>query len=301
MMSALILALGAALFTILGFRELFEPTLKITFMAASIELGKVVAVSVIYQFRDIMNFMWKSILFLLIIVAMGVTSMGVYGYLSSSYQKDSLSLTQNKARLELLDKRKTALEYRLKGIDTQIQEVPETYVTKRMELMSIFKPERDAILKEMETLDNKKLSLRLEQINQETEFGAILLLAKSIEWLDPAKSMLYFILAVIFIFDPMAIALTYAANVGYANAAKRIDEQKNSKIIHEIATDSTDMLTKFDSILKDAKADKRDTDDAINSVADSVNKIAEDVGDLKNQKPVNPRAEVIDSMRNQKT
>jgi hypothetical protein len=218
MVTALALAAGAALFTVLGFRELFETSFKVTYMAGIIEFGKIMAISALYQFRHYLSWIWKFILLLLILVAMAVTSMGVYGFLSSSFQKDSLEITQNQAKYELLDQRKATLEQRLEGIDIQIQEVPESYVTKRMELISTFKPERDAILQELNEIEEQRTDLTLQRIEKETEFGAIILLAKSVDWLDESQAMLYFILAVIFIFDPLAVCLTYVANVGLEKA-----------------------------------------------------------------------------------
>ena len=288
MVSALALAFGAALFTVIGFRELFQPTFNITYMAATIELCKIVAVSALYQFRHILGWVSRIFLYILVAGAMAVTSMGVYGYLSSSFQKDSLSRTQNESRLELLDNRKAALEGRLADMDQQIAAVPETYVTKRMELIATFKPERQEVLTEIQELDDRKLELTLEQIEKETEFGAIILLAKSVDWLNEEQAMLYFIFLVIFIFDPMAIALTHAANVGFANTANQRGEERKEKIQEAIASgDTSDILDDLKGMLGDA----------INPVAESVSKVSEEVENLKSQKPTNPRADVIDSMR----
>jgi len=295
MITALTLAFGAALFTVLGFRELFEPSLKITFMAASIEVGKIVAVSAIYQFRNILSILWKSIIFSMIIIAMAVTSMGVYGYLSSSYQKDSLSVTTNDARTTLLDSRKVVLTDRLAGMDTQIANVPEAYVSKRMELIATFKPERQAIITELDELEQKKLDLTLERIEKETEFGAILLLSKSIDGLESSKAMLYFILAVIFIFDPMAISLTYAANVGYHNAANRPKEEKVVPVSDP--DDNDELINKLDSLIESTEESKKESKDAIDSIADSVESVSKELDVLKQQEPKDKRASVVDNMR----
>jgi len=296
MITALSLAFGAALFTVLGFRELFEPTLKITYMAATIEVGKIVGVSVIYQLRDILSMLWKGIIFSMIIVAMAVTSMGVYGYLSSSYQKDSLSITQNDARLTLLDNRKTVLTDRLAGMDLQIANVPETYVTKRMELIGTFKPERQSILEELDDLGQKKLDLTLERIEGEAEFGAILLLSKTIEGLESGKAMLYFILAVIFIFDPMAISLTYAANVGYYNAVNRAKEERE---VPE-RDDNGELISKLDSFIENAEVENKESKEAIASIASSVEDVSTELTDFKQRKPTpDKRSSVVDGMRKQ--
>lgn len=295
MITALSLAFGAALFTVLGFRELFEPTLKITYMAASIEIGKIVAVSAIYQFRHILSILWKSILFSMILIAMAVTSMGVYGYLSSSYQKASLLIVQNDARLSILDSRKIVLTDRLSGMDVQIANVPESYVTKRMELIAAFKLERESILTELDGLGQKKLALTLERIEKETEFGAILLLSRSIEGLESNKAMLYFILAVIFIFDPMAISLTYAANVGYYNAAHRLKKEEE---LPERG-DNGELMSKLDSLMKSAEENKKESKEAIASIASSVDDVSAELTNLKKIEPKDKRSSVVDGMRNQ--
>jgi hypothetical protein len=277
MLVALAIAAGAALFTVLGFRELFEPSLKIMYMAAVIEVGKVMAVSALYQFRDIIGWAWKSVLFILIIIAMAVTSMGVYGYLASSYQKDTLAITQNDARIELMDSRRERLEQRLENIDAQIAEVPETYVSKRMELIATFAPEKESVVQELDQLAREESEIKLERIEQQTEFGAILLLAESVDWLDPTNAMLYFILAVIFIFDPMAVVLTYVANVGFANISNKKQQEMDIDTIN--------------SVMGQIKSDQVD-------ITDALTKALEKVDSIQSPSP-NSRSGIIDSMRKQ--
>ncbi len=226
MFAAMSLAGGAALFTILGFRDLFEPTILITLMAASIEFGKIVAVSAMYQLRNVINWYWKSIVLIMILASMLVTSMGVYGYLSSAYQRDSLKLTQSNTQLQNIIDRKAVLEARITSFDKQIADIAPNYITKRIELINTLKPERVIILSELELLNKQELDFKLIKVSNEVELGGIVLLAKSVDWLDESKSMLYFIALIIFIFDPLAIVLTYIANVGYYNASHRKDEPK---------------------------------------------------------------------------
>jgi hypothetical protein len=246
-------------------------------MAAVIEVGKVMAVSALYQFRDIIGWAWKSVLFILIIIAMAVTSMGVYGYLASSYQKDTLAITQNDARIELMDSRRERLEQRLENIDAQIAEVPETYVSKRMELIATFAPEKESVVQELDQLAREESEIKLERIEQQTEFGAILLLAESVDWLDPTNAMLYFILAVIFIFDPMAVVLTYVANVGFANISNKKQQEMDIDTIN--------------SVMSQIKSDQVD-------ITDALTKALEKVDSIQSPSP-NSRSGIIDSMRKQ--
>jgi hypothetical protein len=304
MITALTLAFGAALFTVLGFRDLFGETFNITYMAATIEVGKIICVSAIYQFRNILGWWIKSALFALIIAAMVVTSMGVYGFLSGSYQKDSLYITQNEARLTILEKRKTVLEGRLDGMDVQIASVPETYVTKRMELMDKFAPERDRVMSEIDKMEENKLTLTLERIDSESEFGAILLLARSIEGIEPDKAMLYFIFLVIFIFDPMAITLTYTANVGYYNAnnTRREEEEEVPTVVeHTEPQDNTDVMNRLNEVMETVDGDREEGVERWEGVMDTLKQVSEDLVNIRNQKPTDARADVVESMRNQTT
>lgn len=283
MITALAIAVGAALFTVLGFRELFEPSIKTTYMAVGIEVGKIICLSALYQFRNIISWFWKGILLLLVLVAMAITSAGIYGYLSSAYQRDSLNITQNEQRLEIISSRKEQLESRLENIDEQISNVPETYVTKRMELIETFGPEKDSIITELNELARQESDLKIERIEQETEFGAIILLANAIEWMDTSKAMLYFILAVIFIFDPMAVVLTYLANVGFAHASTKSDQQKET--INE--ADTNDMITELRNNQETTKEE----------LAKALNSLNQKLEDISGSETESPRANILDQMR----
>ena len=70
---------------------------------SSIELSKIVATSAIHTYSNILNWGYKTLLSLGIIIAMAITSMGVYGFLSSAYKSTSLELTSINAELGLID------------------------------------------------------------------------------------------------------------------------------------------------------------------------------------------------------
>ena len=188
-------------------------------MASTIEFGKIIAISALYQGRKVFSVPLKALLSVIIVGIMVITSMGVYGFLSSSYQEGMVGLEQVNNKKEMLEEREEELRDRLELINNQIAEVPETYVTKRMELIDKFGPEKEKILSKITELENKQLDISSEKINKESEIGPVIVLSKSVPWLNEDKAMLYFILLVIFIFDPLAVTLTYAANVGFERAA----------------------------------------------------------------------------------
>ena len=283
------LAGGAALFTVLGFRELFEASILITFMAASIEVGKIVAVSALYQFRKILNWFTKLIILVMILIAMAITSMGVYGYLSNACARDSLAINQNTARTELIVDRKATVEARLGQIDADINRIGDNYISKRMELIDKYAPEKERLTNELFELQQQESELKLTQLEKESEFGAIVLLAKSVDWLDESQSMLYFIGLIIFVFDPLAIALTYVGNVGYANVVARKEEQEDEELKLALGgSDPQDLL--------DAIGDKLDEQNT--KTDEKLTKLSEEIADVRASKPKpSGKGKVLDSMR----
>ena len=54
-------------------------------MTGSLEIGKLVAASFVYRFWNIVNWLQKAYMTFAVIVLIGITSMGIFGFLSNSY------------------------------------------------------------------------------------------------------------------------------------------------------------------------------------------------------------------------
>src|SRR5690554_2315637 len=86
--TALSVASAAAFFSILGLIETFTMTTIV--WGSVIEGGKLVAASFLYRFWNQISILWKAWLTFTIIVLMLITSLGIFGHITVSYQKDSL-------------------------------------------------------------------------------------------------------------------------------------------------------------------------------------------------------------------
>jgi hypothetical protein len=94
---ALLLAFCAAFFSIVGLSKLFAgAALAIITMASTLEASKLVIASFLYQFWNTVNKTLRAYLLVAVSIIMIITSIGIYGFLSSAYQttKSKYDLTQ---------------------------------------------------------------------------------------------------------------------------------------------------------------------------------------------------------------
>lgn len=93
-----------------------------------IEIAKIVATSAIHTYGKIIGKLYTLLLSLFIVISMLITSMGIYGFLSSSY-KDSytrMEITNNK--IELLVEQKTNIQTQLTQLNTDKNSFNQTSI-----------------------------------------------------------------------------------------------------------------------------------------------------------------------------
>jgi len=93
------IAACAAFFSVTGYSQLFGGNqLTIAIMMGFLEAGKLVCASAAYRFRKIAPIWTKIALYFFTIVMMVITSTGIFGYLSSSYEEVSQQLELQETR-----------------------------------------------------------------------------------------------------------------------------------------------------------------------------------------------------------
>ena len=101
MLAAFSIAGSAAFFSVTGLASTFHGTYwSVITMGGSLEFGKLVATSYLYKFWTKTHFILKTILLTLILTLMLITSVGIFGYLSASYQSDSIPLKQIEQKIK---------------------------------------------------------------------------------------------------------------------------------------------------------------------------------------------------------
>ena len=113
-LSALSVSASAAFYSISGLSKLFAgAAFAVIVMAASLEVAKLVIASLLYQYRKTLPFLLKAYLSIACVVLILITSMGIYGFLSSAYQDTANKEGNVEARIVLIETKRDNVKEQL--------------------------------------------------------------------------------------------------------------------------------------------------------------------------------------------
>ena len=281
-LAALFIAFNAAFFSVTGLAKLFAgASLSVILMASSLELAKLIVAGYLYNYWEKINKGFRIYLLGATLVLVLITSLGIYGFLTSAFQDTfkSYSVT-SKEKLFLQQKEKfwsddvarydTELERISENISTlssaktqQIQyrdsdgslrnSVSTTELRAAQQRISIEEQNRKEVQskRQIATDSLQSIQLKILEIDTNTEVGSELgpleymsgLLGKPMDVI-----INWFILIIIFVFDPLAVALVVAFN----NALK-VDkgEEDKKKVIQKRELYGDDLSEKGMDVLID--------------------------------------------------
>ena len=233
-LSALLIAGSAAFFSVFGLSKLFAgASLSVIIMAGSLEFGKIVGASFLYRYWNKIHTCLKIYMTVGGITLVGITSAGIFGFLSNAYQgatinfeKQSTTLLYKEDRLDQLEEDKVYLKEEL---EQSIASLPDNYITAKRKLREEYNPKvlqlNDEILKTKQEVGDLKVAL----VETGVDVGPAIYLARVFNT-DIDTVVKFFIFILIFVFDPMAISLVIAYN--------RVieDEHKKDKRVDKLFT-----------------------------------------------------------------
>ena len=112
--SALFIAGCSAFFSVRGLGLLFVGSeIPVMVMAASLEVGKLVAASFLYRYWDRINGAMRFYLTLAVVLLIGITSLGNYGYLARAYEKTTTQIQRNELEIAALEKEILDVQHRI--------------------------------------------------------------------------------------------------------------------------------------------------------------------------------------------
>lgn len=243
--TAITIALVAAFFSVYGIATLFAGAFTLTaVMASALEVGKLVAVTYLYRYWKKTKGFLKAYLSIATLVLMLVTSLGIFGYLSAAYQQSSIEYKAAQDKIVMIEGQKTYLNDRIAQAKTrittlndmrQIQEarmsevLTNAFLTRNpIQLKQIqdqtadliksadadIKTENERIQStadEIASIDQRVNELKFSAANKK-DIRTFQFVADQFDTtLD--KVAKWFILTLIFVFDPLAVALILAYNV----------------------------------------------------------------------------------------
>lgn len=222
--STMAIAGSAAFFSVYGLAQVFSGAfLSVIVMGASLEAGKLVAASFLYRCWDKTSLFLRTYLMVAILVLMGITSMGISGYLTSAYQIDTISLRDMDEKLTAYKEEREQLQNRKREMDEQIRTNTEAnYVSAAQRLMESFKPEYQKIDAKLATLQTDIASLQTEKITTESKVGPIIFISRVLK-AETDDAIFWLVILLVTVFDPLAVALTIATNIAIR---ARIEERK---------------------------------------------------------------------------
>ena len=256
-LSALAVSASAAFYSVSGIMKLFAgASLAVGIMAGSLEVAKLVIASLLYQYWTELNKFLRTYLTIAAFVLILITSAGIYGFLSSAYQE-----TANRAGI--VDQKILALETKKKlyegtregiykekeslaGLKESLSKGSTTQFTDRKGNLVV--RSNNASIKQIQSASNsdEKLSNKLDVVNDSifslenkilevktnstvtSELGPLKYLS-GLTGQPMDKIINWFLLIIIFVFDPLAIALVIAANFAFT----RKEKQPTGKLTEE--------------------------------------------------------------------
>lgn len=246
---AFLLASVSGFFSVWGLASTFSGIFwSVIAMGVALEYGKLIASSFLYRYWDDIHKPLKIYLMSGVVSLMVLTGLGHFGYLSSGYQSDVLPLKQKQAQVNMLEEEKTRLYDRKKQIDDlladrgpeirSIQAADGTVDEKATRALRLTSRNRENMVKQyrseqadvtarVKAIDDELLPLKQDLIKTEAHTGPITYIAKAFN-MDTDSATKYLIFLIILVFDPLAVALTLAANIAIRKREMEILAKKSA-------------------------------------------------------------------------
>lgn len=229
-LSAFLISAIGATFSIVGLTALFAGApLTIGFMAGSLEFAKLVTAGFLYRYWGHVNRLMRSYLSAAVVTLSLITSMGIFGYLSSAYQKSALAFKTQSLELEALKQQDARLNGEIKRIEKFIEEVPKTHLTKKFELYEESRFRIKSLIRQSSAIQKQMADLNLKMLTTQTDVGPLMYVAEMFHT-EVDKVARILIIVFVSVFDPLAICLVFALGLAIRLKEKyRGDEAKISK------------------------------------------------------------------------
>jgi len=261
-LAALFVAFNAAFFSVSGLSKLFAgAAFSVIIMASSLELAKLITAGYLYNYWDKINKSFRIYLSGAVLILILITSLGIYGFLTSAFQdtfnqfsikEKQLAFLQQKEKFwgddvirydeelkrisgnisTLSNAKSQSIQVRdtsvVGGVRTTISTSELRISQKRIE---VEEQNRKGVQAKREVAADSLQSIQLKILDVESSEGVSSELGP-LEYLSglldrPMDVIInWFILIIIFVFDPLAVALVIAFNNALQVDRGIVDKQK---------------------------------------------------------------------------
>ena len=259
-LSALSVSASAAFYSVSGLSKLFAgAAFAVIIMAASLEIAKLVIASLLYQYRKNLPKLLKWYLSMACVVLILITSMGIYGFLSAAYQETAAKAGNIDAQITLIETKRDNVKEQLvvyneekssinkavadlrKGLSNNViqykdRETGEIITTTSSSTRRALEKQLDQAIERQTQINAKVDELNTKIFDYETEIVEVRTSDAVSSELGPLKYLSgltgtpmdkiinWLLLTIIFVFDPLAIALVVAANFAFEQLRPKTKE-----------------------------------------------------------------------------
>ena len=256
-LTALAVSASAAFYSVSGLSKLFAgAAFAVIIMAASLEVAKLVIASLLYQYRKNLPKLLKYYLSVACFILILITSMGIYGFLSAAYQETSAKAGNIDAQISLIETKRDNVKEQLaiyteektsineavsdlrSGLSNNVIQYTDTLgnvlTTTSSSTRRALEKQLDQAIERQTEINSRVDDLNQQLFNYETEIVEVTSNANITGELGPLKYLSgltgkpmdkiinWLLLTIIFVFDPLAIALVIAANFAFEQLKTKI-------------------------------------------------------------------------------
>lgn len=214
-------------------------------LSGMLELAKLVAVSWMYRYRQFAGYLLRTYFFVAIIVLMGVTSMGIFGYLTRAHVESEAGYTTAQLTLQEIQLRESQLQQERDQITTELKSLTDqsnqliaqlaanerlTGTNGAVTVQRQTTARRTTLLDDLKRINGELTTVQKERVTTETEtnkatadIGPLRYVAQAVYGTDDVntirKSVVWLTMLLMVVFDPMAVMLLIAANILFTRLA----------------------------------------------------------------------------------
>jgi hypothetical protein len=252
-------------------------------MASSLEIGKLVATTFLYRYWKKIKLLLKIYLISAVVILMIITSLGIFGYLTSAYQQSAIEnklsedkilvindqkkytedkINSAKKRIESIVALRNSQESRLGESMTnvvisrnpiqlaQIQEQTKELIDKSEKDIESENGKIQKGIDELQSFDKKIADIKIEA-GSKKDIQTFKFISEQFK-VDMNTGVTWFIVALISVFDPLAICLLLAYNTTL-NFVDKVEKPKDDIKIYQHQDSVDEPSENIESVVEQAK------------------------------------------------
>jgi hypothetical protein len=234
---ALSLSVVSAWYSIVGLTTMFSAAMiPIIIMGTILEISKVSVTVWLHHYWDRCRLLMRAYLVIAVLLLMGITSMGVFGFLSKAHLDQGIPSGDISAKVAILDEKikterdniemaRKALAQMDASVDQTLSRTTDDKGARRaVDIRKSQMKERLSIQKEIDqsqqsiqSLNEERAPIASQMRKAEAEVGPLKYVAALIYGDNPGATLLerairWVIITIVVVFDPLAIMMVLAAN-----------------------------------------------------------------------------------------